>query len=223
MYRAVPGCLLFAVETTASDDRDPDKGSEQADTSSSMLAQSLLRHVRTNAIADYYDISKLAELTRSKIQQAQLDQWDPYAWLDVTKNALATTGDQAFHDTLAQIVAHNVSDFLEMDHVDDVINEFSIRVFRHRIQAADMDERLLRLQILELERELKVEQTRREVTEARIHRVRENMRNCLETLRERDVCRNSSCQANFDCYIEERGQIHEPMFTLRCARCLCKH
>lgn len=214
---------MFAVDTTASDDRDPSMGGGQADTSSSLLAQSLLRHVRTNAIADYYDITKLAELTRSKIQKAQLDQWDPYAWLDVTKNALATTGDQAFHDTLAQIVAHHVSDFLDMDQVGDVMNEFSVKVFRHRIQTAETEDRFLRLQILELERELKVEQTRREVAEARIHRVRENMRNCLETLRERDLCRNSSCQADFECYIEERGQAHEPMFTLRCARCLCKH
>ena len=77
-----------------------------------MLVQRLLRHVRTNTIADYYNIPKLAELTRSKIQQAQLDQWDPNAWLDVTKNALAITGDPAFHDTLAQIFAGHASEFI---------------------------------------------------------------------------------------------------------------
>jgi hypothetical protein len=52
-------------------------GGDQEGASGPMLVQRLLRHVRANAIADYYNIPKLAELTRSTIQQAQLDQWDP--------------------------------------------------------------------------------------------------------------------------------------------------
>lgn len=216
MHRAVPRRLPFVVKNTTS-------GNEQEDTSSPQLAQSLLRHVNANAIADYYDISKLTELTRSKIQQTQLIQWDPDAWLNATKNALFITGDRTCHDILAQTIAHNASNFLVMDQLDEVMNNFSIRVFRHRVQAAETDERLLRLQILELKKELEVEQTRRGLAEAKTHRVIENMRNCVEISRERDICRNSSCHTSFNCYIEERGQIHEPLFTIRCTKCRCKH
>ena len=96
-------------------------------------------------------------------------------------------------------------------------------VLRYRIQAEDIDEGLLRLEILELKEELRTEEIRRQVLQARMHRVIENMRNCVQTLGERDMCRNSTCCADFDCHIEQRGQTHEPVFTLRCAKCCCKH
>jgi hypothetical protein len=216
-------CSSILVETTAAGDQQSSTSGDEADTSSSMLVQRLLRHVRANAIADYYNIPKLAELTRSKIQQAHLDEWDPNAWLDVTKTALTITGDSDFHDTLAQIFAGHASEFLDKEQGGEIIGDFGMGVLRHRIQAANMDDYRLRLEILELGEELRAEQVRREVLEARLHRVIENMRNCVQTLGERDMCRNGTCHADFDCYIEQRGQTHEPMFTLRCAKCRCKH
>ncbi|VUC32991.1 unnamed protein product [Clonostachys rosea] len=84
-------------------------------------------------------------------------------------NALTITRDQAFPDTLAHIVAHRVSDFLDMNQVGEAMNEFGIGVFRHRIQAERIDEGLPRLQIFEFQGELKAEQARREVAETTIH------------------------------------------------------
>lgn len=69
-----------------------------------------------------------------------------------------------------------------------------------------MDGHLLRLQILELKEEFRTEQIRREVAEARIHRIIENMRNCIQSLGDRDICRNSNCRTDFDCYIEQKIQ-----------------
>jgi hypothetical protein len=98
-----------------------------------MVVQHVLRHVRTNAIADYYNIPKLAELTRSKIQQAQQDQWDPNAWLDMTKTALPITGDSVFHDTLAQVFAGHASEFFDKKQGGEIIGDFGMRVLRHCI------------------------------------------------------------------------------------------
>lgn len=197
--------------------------SENADASNTTLADHSLHHVRMNAIADYYNIAKLAELTRSRIQQLPLDKWDPHVCLEVTRNALDLTGDRAFHKTMALVVAQNIRELLTMEQLGEIINDFGIDVLRHRTQRFEVDEGRLRLQLLQLQEELRMEQVRRESSEARADRIIENIKQCMQSLVDRAICRNNNCRAQFDCYIEQRGQTFEPLFTLRCAACRCRH
>ena len=90
-------------------------------------------------------------------------------------------GDPAFHDTLAQIFAGHAFEFIDKKQGGEIIGDFGMGVLRHRIQAADIDEGLLRLEILELKEELWAEEIRRQVLRARMHRVIESVRNCVQT------------------------------------------
>lgn len=90
-----------------------------------------LHHVWVNAIADYYNIGPLAELTKANIKAAYPNRMDPAEWAEVTKQALDLTGDKTFHDTLAQLAADDIKNLLAKDGLEDVIDPFAILIIGH--------------------------------------------------------------------------------------------
>lgn len=77
MTRVLTLTALDATDSSAGKDQRSNKDGGRPGISSAALAETLLRHVWMNSIADYYDVPKLAELSRRKIQKAQEDSWDP--------------------------------------------------------------------------------------------------------------------------------------------------
>lgn len=124
---------------------------------------------------------------------------------------------------MAQTVAEHIQEFLGMKEFESVVDEFGIKVLRHLAEKAQADQGRHVTQALQLVQELRAEQSRSITAEARTLRVIENMQSCIRALGERDGCRASTCSADFECYIEQRGQEYEPIFTLRCAKCRCRH
>ncbi|KAK3395033.1 BTB/POZ protein [Podospora didyma] len=181
-------------------------------------------HVRVSVVADYYNIPGLAQLANAKIQSAPAGEWDAQALLDATKESLNIANDQALRETMAILAAQNLKKLLDTDQLGDLIGDFGVAVLKKYTQEVEQLRRDLNEKSDLLAQSVGREMLATENADrnaARAARVQENMSRCLETLREKDCCRNSKCRAEFKCYIETRGQ--QPVYTLRCAKCGCRH
>ncbi|CAI6085967.1 unnamed protein product [Clonostachys chloroleuca] len=213
LYTGDYGGLLFP-HTEASRSDEIKKPALNDITASGMM----LQHVQVNAIADYYNIERLSELSRSKFQQACQATWDAQSFMDATNGALDLSGDGALHEVIATEAAKNIHTLLEIDHFAGIIGDFGTRVLRNCIKKAEVD----RYKVIQLQLDLEQEHSKLQAAEARVDRIIENIGRCLQTMRERGFCRNHSCMAEYQCYIERRGQSFEPVYTLRCAKCKCR-
>ena len=172
-------------------------------------------HVRVNAIADYYDIKPLANLAKAKIKESIRESWDAQAFIDAAKEALCETGDKAVHEMMGTVAVEHVGELAEMDQLVDVVGDFALPLLQKQARV----EQELRQKLLQLEADYENEQQRCKIAEARASRLIENIDRCREKLHKRDVCRNPRCKAEFRCYIEQRGQSSDPIYTLRCEKC----
>lgn len=189
-----------------------------------LIKNSILDHVRTSAIADYYDIKNLAKLAHSKIQSAPSGVWESQELLDATKESLSATNDEVLRETMATLVAQNLKGLVAVDQLGDVVGDFSAQVLRKYVQMVEAIETNLRDKSMLLLHSMTNEEEARDRADratARANRILENIDRSLETLRERNSCRNHGCSAEFNCYIDQSG--HQPVFTLRCAKCRCRH
>jgi hypothetical protein len=206
------------------DPRNPDEMDHVSNTIQPLGNEGVRHHVRVSVIADYYNIPGLADLANAKIQGAPAGEWDAQALLDATKESLNITNDQALRETMATLAARNLKKLLDTDQLGDLISDFGVAVLKKYIQEVEEVRRDLNEKSYLLAQSVGRETLAKENADrnaARAARVRENMGRCLETLREKGCCRNSKCHAEFNCYIEERG--HQPVYTLRCAKCGCRH
>ncbi|KAJ3454150.1 hypothetical protein MRS44_018044 [Fusarium solani] len=96
------------------------------------VTEALLCHVRVNAIADYYNIPKLAQLANSKIQSILRDCWSAESFSHVVKEVSASTGDVALHDIITSTAAYHIEELVESQSFADleVMSEFSIKLLR---------------------------------------------------------------------------------------------
>jgi hypothetical protein len=184
----------------------------------------VLQHVRVSVIADYYDIQGLAKLANSKIQSNSVESWDTQALADALKDSSDLTRDGDLQETMAALAVQNINNLLDTTVIHAVVGDFGLKIIRNFAQKTEALENELRektnLLVLGAGREEIARDTALR-TAARTARANENISRCIETLRERDCCRNNKCYAEFNCYIEERG--HQPVYTLRCTKCRCRH
>jgi hypothetical protein len=203
---------------------DRDEPTNTSHNAQQLIKDSILHHVHASAIADYYDIKGLAKLAHSKIQSAPSGEWDAQALLDATKESLSATNDEALHETMATLVAQNLKGLVAIDPLGDVMGDFGAKVLRKYVQNVEAIETDLRDKTTLLAHSVEREEEARDRADratARANRILESIGRSLETLRERDNCRNRKCSAEFNCYIEQSG--HQPVFTVRCAKCRCRH
>lgn len=194
---------------------------ETADGEPSEQEEYLLPHVYMNAIADYYDIKALVTLSKEKLQAAASSSQSPdgTALLDAAAEALRRTGDTALHDTLAEATAGKLRQYLDAERLVKLVNPFGVAVLKHVVAREDK----LHAAMASLSHERDTQQIRLRTAEARAERIVANIKSCLALLCATGGCRNETCQAKFDCYIERRGKPNEPVLSLRCARCQCRH
>jgi len=67
------------------------------------------------------------------------------------------------------------------------------------------------------------ERSAHEYEARRAGRISESIDHCLEVLSTTRSCRNAHCNADFTCYVERGSTSYEPRYTLRCAKCHCRH
>jgi hypothetical protein len=199
----------------------------------------LLRHVRVNAIADYYDIPALKELANSKIKHVIDTTWTVEGFPDVVREVFRFSADVELREiTTSTIVAH-IEDLAELHGFAelDVLSDLGVDIIQRMVLDHKVKQGLLLEELQELRSELqqadiglqcaKIElihgESRRDELEGIIDRINKNVDNCHDILSDTISCRNSSCKAEFTCYIERGGTSVEPKYTLRCSKCRCRH
>jgi len=160
-----------------------------------MTTEILLRHVKVNAIAHYYDIPPLKQLADTKIQ-----------------NILETNVEQEDF-TMVKVI----SDFA-LDILRNLIAAYKAKeeLYTQKLQAAES-------RLRSIENDYTYEKSLRDHESTRTDHVIENINDCLKMLDKTKTCRNPRCDAEFTCYIEQGGTVIEPKYILRCARCRCRH
>lgn len=104
----------------------------------------LLCHVRVNAIADYYDVPELNQLTTSRIQHMIKTNWSATSFLGVVPEVLGSNGNRALHDLIAATTADHIEELVDVDGFSDleVTSAFAIKVLRNcalRLRSHNLD------------------------------------------------------------------------------------
>lgn len=219
--------MYGAKEATSSEDA-PAPCSDEGTTMTTMMTatpmKSLLAHVRVNAIADYYNIPELGKLATAEMRRLLDTAWSADDFLEAATEALSTTGDRELHRLFADSAASHLQEIVHMDRFAelDVVNDFTMRLLQG---CAETFKALNTLQDRqsELEAQIARETSWHERETARTSRTISNMRECVQTLGKTKFCRYKTCEADFTCIIEEEYHPDYQSYTLRCARCSCRH
>ncbi|KAF4632577.1 hypothetical protein G7Y89_g5550 [Cudoniella acicularis] len=193
-----------------------------------MTTEILLRHIKVNAIADYYDIPQLKRLANTKIQNFLETNWSANNFSAVVEEAFNSTSDTALHKIITSTAAAHIEELVQHEDFTTVtvMSDFALGILRNMIATYKVKEELSAQKLQAAESRLQsievsytYEKSLRDSESSRMDRVIENINDCLETLNKTQTCRNARCEAEFTCYIEHGGTANEPKYTLRCARC----
>ncbi|XTI88733.1 hypothetical protein V2W45_1239388, partial [Cenococcum geophilum] len=105
-----------------------------------------LRHVHINAIADYYNIPQLKELTNIKIQHILGTSWSAGRFPNIIKDVFSLIGDLALYNIITLIAAEYIEELVKLkDFVKlDIISDFTIGIVRTAITASkDIEENFM--------------------------------------------------------------------------------
>ena len=103
------------IHQTASQITPETKGKTKEGTGEVMRStalKSLLFHVKTNSIADYYDVLELRSCSRTKIKNILNTSWSPHDFPIVIREVLNSTGDKELHDILSEVMAAHINELM---------------------------------------------------------------------------------------------------------------
>jgi len=192
----------------------------------------LLCHVNVAAIADYYDITTLKEVVNRKIKTVLDTNWSPDGFSTVIKKAFDSTSDPELRNLLASAAAEHIlelvgqKDFFTCGIVNDFAADLLKEVMtKYNTRNKELQEELIntKSRLEANERYYEQEKAQCEALGKRISYINDSIDGCHDKLRETDICRNPRCDVEFKCYIESGGTSDRPTYTLRCARCHCRH
>jgi hypothetical protein len=227
--------MVEFLYTKAYDNPTEEQGSEgvsESETTKARTAEILLGHVRVNAIADYYDIPQLKELANTKIQHIIETNWSPHGFSEVVKEVFNSTTDRELREIMSLAATAHIEELLQSEDFAelDVMSDFAIGIIRNMFATYKADEGLTSRELRDtkdrlqsLEADYSSERSAHEYEAGRAGRISESIVHCLEVLSRTRSCRNARCNADFTCYVERGGTILEPQYTLRCAKCHCRH
>jgi len=199
----------------------------------------LLRNVHVNAIADYYDIPQLRQLANTKIQSLLETSWAADGFCSIVDEVFNSTRDTALHDVVTSTAASHIEELIDREDFGalEVMSNFAITIMQRIITRGKAKEKLSSLtlhsvasqlqdaedRLLSAELDGRHQKSLRDYETTRADRTIQRIDDCLDILSRTRVCRNSSCRADFNCYVERGGFASEPKYTLRCAKCRCRH
>lgn len=176
---------------------------------------SLLEHICVNSIGDYYKIDELVTLANTKIKHLLRSNKKYPSWVPslppAIEAAVRSTGDDKLLDILAATTAANISTVTELDQFESmrVMTGFSMKVLRSCAQEIQTLEKAVE----ESRRTIELQQAQEQRSKCEIA----TMCGALSFLKNTSCCRNSSCDAEFQCFIDPNESI------LRCNKCRCRH
>lgn len=176
---------------------------------------SLLERIRVNSIGDYYRIDELVTLANAKITHLLRSNKKDQSWVPslplAIEAAVRSTGDGELLDILASATAANISTVTELDQFESirVMTGFSMKVLRSCAQEIQTLEKAVE----ESRRTIELQQAQEQQSKCEISR----LCRALRVLKRTGCCRNSSCDAEFQCFIDPNEGI------LRCDKCRCTH
>ncbi|KAJ8131618.1 hypothetical protein O1611_g2000 [Lasiodiplodia mahajangana] len=80
--------------------------------SSEEIANGLVCHGHMNSLADYYDISALAALSRSKVEKTLTAEWSAKPFCDLAQQSISSTNDKSFLRMLGAVAADHIHELL---------------------------------------------------------------------------------------------------------------
>ncbi|KAK7224968.1 hypothetical protein V2G26_012971 [Clonostachys chloroleuca] len=94
--------------------------------------ESYLHHVRVNAAADYYQVTKLKELSRAKLQHLLRSHWHLEMFPTLVQTIHGMTGDEEVYNLLALFAVRHMNELTELPEVAELDwgSEFTLRVLR---------------------------------------------------------------------------------------------
>ncbi|KAH7317410.1 hypothetical protein BKA65DRAFT_466379 [Rhexocercosporidium sp. MPI-PUGE-AT-0058] len=235
--------MIEFMYTKEYDDGMEKRGSEDVDSSNlpasthvdslcaitpAMTTEMVLHHVRVNAIADYYDIPLLKQLANTKIQRLLETTRSADGFSDVVREVFNSTSDKALREIMASTAATHIEELIGLEDFTalDVMSEFAVSIIQNtsrQLQAVKSQLQQTESRLRSAEQDCSYEKSLRESETAKADRIVAKINDCLDTLSKTRTCRNVNCSADFTCYIERGGFLDEPKYTLRCARCQCRH
>lgn len=111
----------FKIETTESRPLHPHLQRDET-------AEILLQHIRVNAIADYYDIPRLAKLATSSIESILQNSWLTDSFPRVVQEVLSLTGDATLHAAITSTAVNHIEELVESQSFADMFNTIPFAV-----------------------------------------------------------------------------------------------
>ncbi|KAF5723135.1 speckle-type POZ [Fusarium mundagurra] len=178
----------------------------------------IVSHLRVNAIADYYNIEKLAKLSTSKIESILKKEVDFHIIPQVIAEMSTANRDSELRSVIASATARYIAELASSQALRtiDLEHQLTIEILEacgKRIQKLVED--LSALHELKDKVISKLEGDR-DVTAA-------NVRAIIQKLQATPKCRN--CKKDFWCWIEELAfaPAEIPRYSLRCRSCQYRH
>jgi hypothetical protein len=97
------------------------------------MTEILLRNVRVNAIADYYDIPQLKQLANTKIQHVLETSWSADGFSNIVKEVFNSTSVMALHNIMTLTAATHIEELLKLEDFAllELMSDFSIGLMRN--------------------------------------------------------------------------------------------
>jgi hypothetical protein len=198
------------------------------------VLNSLLFHVKMNAIADYYDVSELRVCANAKINNILDTSWSSHNFPIVLREVFSSTGDKELHNILSKVMVAHIDELIgQAENIapPDLFSDFAMSVVRNMAAATkDMRDSFTRkTEDLEYQRGEVMDSLRRSILETRdaayrLENLRTGVDNFNKLLRRTTSCRSTSCNNMFGCYMDEdQVEVDHPSYILRCSRCNCRH
>ena len=221
--------MVEFLYTKAYDNPTEEQGSEGvsgSETTKARTAEILLGHIRVSVIADYYDIPQLKKLANTKIQHIIETNWSPHGFSEVVKEVFNSTTDRELREIMSLAATAHIEELLQSEDFAelDVMSDFAIGIIRNMFATYKADKSSTSRELQDMKHRLRSlkadydnERSAREHETGKADRIS----HCLEILSGTQSCRN--CDADFACYVERGGTHSKPQYTLRCAKCYCRH
>ncbi|KAH7171694.1 hypothetical protein DER46DRAFT_656342 [Fusarium sp. MPI-SDFR-AT-0072] len=205
-------------------DSDEDKMSEDTRASQKIgdkTAEQIISHLRVNAIADYYNIEKLAKLSTGKIDLILKKEVDFFIIPQIIDEMSTSNRDAELRSLIASATARYIEELTSSQvlRTIDLEHHLTIEILEacgERIQQLMEDLSGAHGLKNQYKHAKDLHERGQNLTVAKV-------RSVIEQLKNTPKCRN--CKREFGCYIEEppSGLTEGNNFVLRCAGCQCRH
>ncbi|KAI0190042.1 hypothetical protein EV127DRAFT_340365 [Xylaria flabelliformis] len=174
------------------------------------ISQRLIYHARVNSIADYYNVTSLAEVSITKIQKLLDERWSADAFCDLIQEAAGFTGNKNLREVLARAAACNVSELTRRDIFAEgmIANDMAAEVLKASMKTIEDRTR----EVAELKMQLSAEK-------AKVDTLDQNLDEIANVLTATGMCFKSSCKHPFGCEIQRPKQNAKNLWFVRCTKC----